>query len=62
MASCLLLSTVIRIDMFQICPRGVYGNDTDLTTPQCSAYCPVGKYGDMPGLISDEDCPLVFSL
>ena len=38
------------------CPRGRYGSSTGLTTPDCSAPCPTGKYSDIIGGKSENDC------
>lgn len=38
------------------CPRGRYGLTQGLTTNQCSAKCPTGRYNDQIGAISEDDC------
>ncbi len=40
------------------CPRGRYGSTDGLTSPLCTAACPIGKYNDMLGAKTDDDCRL----
>ncbi|GMI39540.1 hypothetical protein TrCOL_g11755 [Triparma columacea] len=40
----------------ELCPRGTYGNTEGLTTKQCTANCPAGRYNDERGARTEEDC------
>lgn len=40
----------------ELCPRGRYGNTEGLTTKQCTAGCPPGRYNDERGAQTEEDC------
>jgi hypothetical protein len=46
----------INLDGCIKCPPGVYGNTTDLNSPNCTAPCPLGTYNDEEGASSIEDC------
>jgi len=46
----------INLDGCIKCPPGVYGNTTDLDTPNCTAPCPLGTYNDEEGASSIDDC------
>ena len=43
----------------KLCPKGYYGNTEGLTTPTCTAPCPIGRYSDRFGLKYVDDCKLV---
>lgn len=38
------------------CPRGRYGMTDGLVTKLCTAACPLGKYNNVLGGISEDDC------
>lgn len=38
------------------CPKGVYGNSTDLKSSNCTAPCPKGTYNDRMGATGFEQC------
>ena len=40
----------------ELCPRGKYGSTEGLTTNQCTANCPTGRYYDQRGAETEEDC------
>ena len=40
------------------CARGKYGSKSGLTTPDCTADCPRGRYGNKWAAVSVDDCPL----
>ena len=40
------------------CPRGTYGLTSGLPSSDCSALCPLGKYGEKLAAISEDDCTL----
>jgi len=46
----------INLDGCMKCPLGVYGNATNLNSPDCTAPCPLGTYNDEEGVSSIEDC------
>jgi hypothetical protein len=46
----------INLDGCLKCPQGVFGNTTDLTSPNCTAPCPLGTFSDEEGLESIEGC------
>mmetsp|Transcript_23036 Transcript_23036/g.22191 ORF Transcript_23036/g.22191 Transcript_23036/m.22191 type:complete len:158 (-) Transcript_23036:432-905(-) len=39
-----------------LCPMGVYGETSGLTSAQCSAPCPIGTYNDIEGRQTPADC------
>jgi len=41
-----------------LCPRGVYGSTSNLTSSACTAPCPAGRYNDMLGAKTPDDCKL----
>lgn len=38
------------------CPKGVFGNSTDLMSSNCTEPCPKGTYNDRMGASSVDDC------
>ena len=40
------------------CPRGRYGETSGLTDMTCTAQCPAGKYSDVLGARTEDDCKL----
>lgn len=48
----------VNLDGCLKCPKGVYGDTTDLKTSDCTAPCPTGTYSDREGATSVEDCKL----
>ena len=46
----------INLDGCQKCPIGVFGNTTDLTSPNCTASCPIGTYSDEESVESMDGC------
>lgn len=46
----------INLDGCMKCPMGVFGNATDLTSPNCTAPCPIGTYSDEEGIRNIDDC------
>ena len=46
----------VNLDGCQKCPVGVFGNSTDLTSPNCTAPCPIGTYNDEEGVASIHGC------
>ena len=45
-----------RTDGCIYCPRGRYGSSTSLSNRQCTAPCPMGRYGDRIGATSVYEC------
>jgi hypothetical protein len=46
----------INLDGCLKCPKGVYGNSTDLLSSNCTAPCPKGTFNDRTGASSVDDC------
>lgn len=46
----------IYLDGCMKCPPGVYGNDTNLESPNCTAPCPPGTYNNEEAAVSIDDC------
>lgn len=42
-----------------LCPKGYYGEVRGLTSRECSAPCPIGRYSDTLGGKTIDDCQLV---
>lgn len=43
----------------RLCPKGRYGSSIGLTSYLCTAACPTGRYNDLFGAKTIDDCKLV---
>ena len=50
--------TVPSLRECKACPRGVYGSTRGLISQGCTAPCPAGRYNDVLGAKSVDDCKL----
>ena len=46
----------INLDGCLKCPKGFYGESTNLTSPNCTAPCPLGTYSDEEGVHEVDRC------